>query len=194
MSSVGIFCGSANGNDPVYSKAARQVGQRLAEQGGYRLRRGKGRTDGAVADAALQYGGAVIGVIPQSLVAREIAHTGLTHLHVVANMHERKMKMAELADAFIALPGGAGTLEEIFEQWTWAQLGLHAKPCAFFDVDGFYRPLQDMIRQMVSKGFLKKSYEDMLLFRKICRKLRNISLITARQTSNGRDKRKQHGG
>lgn len=173
MSSVGIFCGSANGNDPVYSKAASQVGQRLAEQGvGIVYGGGKVGLMGAVADAALQHGGSVIGVIPQSLVAREIAHTGLTLLHVVANMHERKMKMAELADAFIALPGGAGTLEEIFEQWTWAQLGLHAKPCAFFDVNGFYRPLQDMIRQMVSKGFLKKSYEDMLLFSE------NLSEIT----------------
>ncbi|MFT4465659.1 MAG: TIGR00730 family Rossman fold protein [Sodalis sp. (in: enterobacteria)] len=173
MSSIGIFCGSANGNDPVYRKAASQVGQRLAEKGvGIVYGGGKVGLMGAVADAALQHGGSVIGVIPQSLVAREIAHTGLTHLHVVANMHERKMKMAERAEAFIALPGGAGTLEEIFEQWTWAQLGLHTKPCAFFDVNGFYRPLQDMIRQMVSNGFLKKSYEDMLLFSA------NISEIT----------------
>lgn len=165
MINIGIFCGSANGSDPVYREAASQTGQFLAEKGmGIIYGGGKVGLMGAVADAALAHGGHVTGVIPQSLVEREIAHTGLTHLHVVANMHERKMKMAALSDAFIAMPGGAGTLEEIFEQWTWAQLGLHAKPCAFHDVNGFYRPLKDMIRQMVEQGFLKKSYEDMLLF------------------------------
>ncbi|MGL9773907.1 MAG: TIGR00730 family Rossman fold protein [Sodalis sp. (in: enterobacteria)] len=167
MINIGIFCGSANGSDPVYREAASQTGQLLAKKGmGIVYGGGKVGLMGAVADAALKHGGKVTGVIPQSLVEREIAHTGLTHLHVVANMHERKMKMAALADAFIAMPGGAGTLEEIFEQWTWAQLGLHTKPCAFLDVDGFYRPLKEMIYQMVDKEFLKKSYEDMLLFSK----------------------------
>ncbi|MBT9431423.1 LOG family protein [Candidatus Sodalis endolongispinus] len=140
MINIGIFCGSANGSDPVYREAASQTGQLLAGKGmGIVYGGGKVGLMGAVADAALEHGGHVTGVIPQSLVEREIAHTGLTHLHVVANMHERKMKMA-------------------------AQLGLHAKPCAFLDVNGFYRPLQDMIRQMVEQGFLKKSHEDMLIF------------------------------
>src|SRR5690349_4445705 len=109
---------------------------------------------GVVADAALKAGGEVYGVIPRALVDREIAHTGLTELFVVADMHERKARMADLADGFIALPGGAGTLEELFEVWTWAQLGLHTKPLGLLDVDGFYEPLATMLDHMVEEGFL----------------------------------------
>jgi uncharacterized protein (TIGR00730 family) len=111
----------------------------------------------------LQAGGKVIGVIPEVLVNRELAHPHLTELHVVNNMHERKTKMSELADGFIALPGGAGTLEEIFEQWTWAQLGIHLKPCAFLNVMGFYDPLLSMIQATVRQGFTHSRFADTLL-------------------------------
>ncbi|VTN77064.1 lysine decarboxylase family protein [Klebsiella pneumoniae] len=135
MKSIGIFCGSSAGEHPLYLETARLVGRTLAQQG-LALVYGGGKVGlmGAVADAALEAGGVVIGVMPRGLVEREIAHRGLTELHVVEDMHERKTKMAALADGFIALPGGAGTLEEIFEQWTWAQLGIHEKPCAFLNI------------------------------------------------------------
>ena len=108
---------------------------------------------GAVADACLAHGGHVVGVMPRGLFEKEIAHQGLSELHVVENMHERKTKMAALSDGFIALPGGAGTLEEIFEQWTWAQLGIHHKPCAFLNINGYYDPLKAMVEKMVAEGF-----------------------------------------
>jgi len=119
---------------------------------------------GVLADAALAEGGHVAGVIPRALVARELAHTGLTVLHVVESMHERKAKMAELADAFIALPGGAGTLEEIFEQWTWAQLGIHSKPCGILNFEGYFDPLRAMVAGMVEAGFLSREHADLLQF------------------------------
>lgn len=121
---------------------------------------------GIIADAVLASGGKVYGVIPQHLVNRELAHPGLTELFVVNNMHERKAKMAELADGFVALPGGIGTLEEIFEVWTWAQLGFHRKPCAFYNVDGFYDSLLDMVKTMVAAGFVKQQYLDMIVVAK----------------------------
>lgn len=162
---IGIFCGSASGHNPVYMTAAKQVGEQLALRH-IAIVYGGGRVGlmGAMADAALAAGGEVIGVIPQGLADREIAHKGLTELIVVANMHERKAKMAELADGFIALPGGAGTLEEIFEQWTWAQLGLHHKPCAFYNINGYYDPLQAMSKQMVREGFMMERFDKMLSF------------------------------
>jgi uncharacterized protein (TIGR00730 family) len=113
---------------------------------------------GIVADAALAAGGTVIGVIPRALVDQEVAHLGLTNLVVVETMHERKAKMAELADGFIALPGGVGTLEEIYEQWGWARLGIHGKPCAFFDVNGFFEPIRTMLDQMLRAGFMRKEH------------------------------------
>ncbi|HGY1228160.1 TPA: TIGR00730 family Rossman fold protein [Citrobacter farmeri] len=165
MKSIGIFCGSSEGHSPVYMQAARETGTFLA-QAGLGIVYGGGRVGlmGAVADSALQHGGYVTGVMPVSLVEREIAHTGLTDLQVVENMHQRKDRMAALSSAFIALPGGAGTLEEIFEQWTWAQLGIHNKPCAFYNVNDFYQPLQAMVQKMADEGFMKQSYVDMLLF------------------------------
>ncbi|MEP8455317.1 TIGR00730 family Rossman fold protein (plasmid) [Enterobacter bugandensis] len=165
MNTVGIFCGSSEGCTPAYMEAARHVGRFLAEQN-MNIVYGGGRVGlmGAVADSALAFGGHVTGVIPKSLLEREIAHTGLSELHVVDNMHQRKSVMAELSSCFIALPGGAGTAEEIFEQWTWAQLGIHDKPCAFLNVNYFYNPLRVMVNQMVSEGFMKQDYADMLLF------------------------------
>lgn len=164
MNSICIFCGSALGTDPLFLQAAQATGETIARQG-KTLVYGGGRSGlmGVVADSALQAGGRVIGVIPTSLVDRELAHPHLTELHVVHNMHERKTKMAELADAFIALPGGAGTLEEIFEQWTWAQLGIHQKPCAFLNVQGFYDELLKMIQGTVDKGFTHSRFVEKLI-------------------------------
>ena len=160
-----VFCGSSPGNDSVYAETARNVGQGLAEQG-HDLVYGGGRAGlmGIVADTALTAGGKVIGVIPRPLVDQEIAHVSLTQLLVVETMHERKARMAELADGFIALPGGIGTLEEIFEQWGWARLGIHEKPCAFLDVSGFFQPIRLMIEQMLRAGFMRREYTDMITF------------------------------
>jgi len=165
MHTVGIFCGSSEGLSPVYMESASLVGKWLAENG-IGIVYGGGRVGlmGAVADSALAHGGHVTGIIPKSLLEREIAHTGLSDLQVVDNMHQRKNRMAELSSSFIALPGGAGTAEEIFEQWTWAQLGIHNKPCAFMNINHFYDPLRVMVQQMVSEGFMKQGYADMLLF------------------------------
>jgi uncharacterized protein (TIGR00730 family) len=119
---------------------------------------------GAVADAALAAGGKVVGVMPADLVSQEIAHPGLSELRVVDSMHERKWAMAELADGFLCLPGGPGTFEEIFEQWTWALLGFHAKPCGFVNVAGYYEPLRATVANMVANGFLKPQYGEMLIW------------------------------
>ncbi|MDO3664342.1 TIGR00730 family Rossman fold protein [Acinetobacter higginsii] len=164
MNSICVFCGSSLGNDPIYQQMAEVTGQAIAAQG-KTLVYGGGRSGlmGVVANSALQAGGRVIGVIPDALVDRELAHTGLTELHIVKNMHERKTKMAELSDAFVALPGGAGTLEEIFEQWTWSQLGIHQKPCAFLNVDGFYDGLIQMIQGSVERGFSQERFVDKLI-------------------------------
>src|SRR3954453_21155189 len=118
---------------------------------------------GVVADAALAAGGEVIGVIPEALSSVEISHAGLSELHVVRDMHERKAKMAALSDGFLALPGGAGTLEELFEVWTWAQLGLHGKPVGLVDVDGYYPPLLAFADHMVTGGFVKQDSRELLL-------------------------------
>ena len=154
MKSIAIFCGSALGKDTVYLQVAECVGRCLAQQG-ITLVYGGGRSGlmGVVADSALQAGGKVIGVIPRVLVDKELAHPNLTALHVVEDMQQRKTKMSELSDGFIAIPGGAGTLEEIFEQWTWAQLGIHLKPCAFLNVDGFYDDLLKFLNTTAEKGF-----------------------------------------
>jgi uncharacterized protein (TIGR00730 family) len=158
-----VFCGSSNGGD-VYLEAARTVGRTLAERGiGVVYGGAKVGTMGAVADASLAAGGEVIGVIPESLVNWEVAHDGLTEQHIVDGLHARKALMAELSDGFIALPGGVGTMEELFEVWTWAQLGLHDKPVGLLDVNGFYNHLLRFTDTMVEQGFLRKPYRDVLL-------------------------------
>jgi hypothetical protein len=159
-----IFCGSSVGRDPAYRRLAETLGRGLAERG-IGIVYGGGRVGlmGALADAALAAGGEVIGVIPQALMDREIGHVGLTELRVVASMHERKALMAELADGFVALPGGVGTLEELFEIWTWAQLGLHAKPCGVLDADGFYAPLLGFLDHLVDTGFVRPAHRAMLV-------------------------------
>jgi uncharacterized protein (TIGR00730 family) len=165
LSSVAVFCGSSFGNDPAYQAAARLTGRTLAERG-IDVVYGGGHVGlmGAVADAAVEAGGRVVGVIPRQLDDRELAHHGLTELHVVESMHERKQLMADLSDAFIALPGGAGTLEEIAEQWTWAQLTIHAKACGFLDVAGFWAPMRTMLASMVEAGFVRAEQSGIVSF------------------------------
>ena len=164
MNSVCVFCGSSPGNDPAYAEAARELGRTLAERGNT-LVYGGGHVGlmGVVADAALGAGGGVIGVMPRSLVDREIGHTDLTKLHVVRSMHERKALMSELSEGFIALPGGNGTLEEFFEVLTWAQLGEHAKPCGLLNVAGYYDPLLAVFDQMVDRAFLRREHRELVL-------------------------------
>lgn len=165
LSAVAVFCGSSFGTDPAYVAAARLTGRTLAERG-IAVVYGGGHVGlmGTVADAALEAGGKVVGVIPRQLDDRELAHHGLTELHVVESMHERKALMAEFSDAFIALPGGAGTLEEIAEQWTWAQLTIHSKPCGFLDVAGFWAPMRQMLDSMVSSGFVRAEQSGIVSF------------------------------
>lgn len=161
---VCVFCGSRPGADGRYRDAARAFGALLGRRG-HALVYGGARRGlmGALADAALEHGGRVTGVIPEALWEREVAHTGLSELFVVGSMHERKALMAERADAFVALPGGAGTLEEFFEAWTWAQLGIHAKPVALLNVGGFYDPLLALVDHMAAEGFVGAQQRAMVL-------------------------------
>jgi uncharacterized protein (TIGR00730 family) len=164
MKRICVFCGSSPGHDPRYLEAARTMGRTLARRGlGLVYGGGSVGLMGAVADAALGAGGEVIGVIPQVLQIRELAHRALTTLHVVGSMHERKALMAELSDGFVALPGGMGTLEELSEVLTWAQLGLHARPIGLLDVAGYYQPLADFFDRAVVAGFLRPAHRALLL-------------------------------
>jgi uncharacterized protein (TIGR00730 family) len=159
-----VFCGSASGRAPTYTAAARELGELLAKRGiGLVYGGGNVGLMGELADAVLDAGGRAIGVIPQQLVDREIAHGGLTELHVVQNLHQRKALMAELADAFLTLPGGVGTMEELFEVWSWAVLGLHARPIALLDVDGFYQPMLRFLENISAEGFLADEFREMLI-------------------------------
>ena len=153
--SLCVYCGSRTGNSPEFADLARQVGRWIGEHGG-QLVYGGGRSGlmGILADAALEAGARVIGVIPKALVEKEYAHTGCTELHVVETMHERKRIMAEHADAFLALPGGIGTLEEFFEVWTWRQLGYHDKPVGLLNLNGFYDGLLGFLQSAVGSGFM----------------------------------------
>ena len=164
MKRLCVFCGSSPGHDPAYGAAAAQLGRVLAERG-IGLVYGGGRVGlmGKLADAALAAGGEVIGVIPQALVEREVGHRGLTQLRVVDSMHARKALMGELAEGFIALPGGVGTLEELFEVWSWATLGLHRKPCGLLDVGRFFAPLVEFLDRQVKAGFIHPTYRAMLV-------------------------------
>ncbi|MGL4618557.1 TIGR00730 family Rossman fold protein [Chroococcidiopsis sp.] len=164
MESICIFCGSSTGNRSIYQEAAQAMGEAIARRG-LSLVYGGGNVGlmGMVADAALAAGGEVIGVIPKFLVDKEIAHNGLTQLHVVDSMHDRKALMTELADAFIALPGGYGTLEEFCEILTWAQLGLHQKPQGLLNVEGYYDPLLQLFDRAVTEDFLKSELRSLVL-------------------------------
>ncbi len=163
LRTVCVFCAANAGVDPGYVAAADAMGRFLATTG-RRLVYGGGRTGlmGALADGALAAGGEVIGIMPQHLVDREVAHTGLTTLHVVSSMHERKALLAKLSDGFLAMPGGLGTMEELFEIWTWGQLGLHRKPYGVLNVAGFYGPLLTFLDHAVREGFVRQEYRDLL--------------------------------
>ncbi|GAB2204637.1 TIGR00730 family Rossman fold protein [Roseibium sp. ROS1] len=162
MKSICVFCGSSYGALEAYADIARETGRAIAEQG-YTLVYGGAKVGlmGTVADAALAAGGKVIGVLPRSLQDKEIGHEGLSELHLVDSMHERKAMMADLSDAFIALPGGVGTLEEIFEVWTWGQLGYHKKPCGFLNAEGYYDHLIAFLDHQTDQGFTKQVMRDM---------------------------------
>jgi uncharacterized protein (TIGR00730 family) len=164
MRSVSVFCGSSAGIDPRFAQAASEFGALLAKEE-ITLVYGGGHVGlmGILADAVLANGGKVIGVIPRALWDREVGHRNVTELHVVETMHERKAMMASLADAFVALPGGLGTLEEIFEVWTWAQLGIHDKPCGFLDVLGYYSPLLTFLDRAVDAGFVRPQHRAMAI-------------------------------
>jgi len=165
MKRIVVFCGSSSGTDPVFAARAYETGKLLAQKG-IGLVYGGARVGlmGAVADGALEHGGEVIGVLPRFLKGKEIGHVGLTDLIIVDSMHERKTKMHELSDGVITLPGGFGTMEEVFEMVTWGQLGLHKKPVGVLNVDGFYNDLSALLDTMVNKGFLKPENQRMLLF------------------------------
>ena len=172
MDSVCIFCGSSDGAHTDYLEAARDIGRLLADRG-LRMVYGGGRVGlmGSAADAALDAGGEAVGVIPEDLRQKEIAHTALTKLHVVGSMHERKALMSDLSDGFLALPGGYGTLEEFMEVLSWAQLGLHEKPCGLLNVNGFYDPLSIFLDKAVEEGFVHPNHRSLVLMESDPRKL-----------------------
>ncbi|HMC66795.1 MAG TPA: TIGR00730 family Rossman fold protein [Gemmataceae bacterium] len=164
MKRICVFCGSKKGDGAEYARSARRLGELLAERKlGLVFGGGHIGLMGVLADAVLQAGCEAIGVIPQALVDKELAHSGLSQLHVVASMHERKAVMADLSDAFIALPGGFGTADELFEILTWSQLGLHSKPIGLLNVSGFFDPLLAWLDRTVQEGFLKAKHRRLLL-------------------------------
>lgn len=164
MKYISVFCGSSSGNESIFTEQAAILGKTIA-QNGYGIIYGGARVGlmGSLAEGALNEGGEVIGVIPGFLQQKELEHKRLTKLHIVETMHERKAMMNNLSDAVIALPGGYGTMEELFEMLTWAQLSIHKKPIGLLNVEGFYDPLINMSKRMIEKGFLKKEYEKLLI-------------------------------
>ena len=165
LRSVTVYCGSNPGADPAYAEATRALA-RLVAGSGMRVVYGGGHVGlmGVLADAAMEAGGEVVGVMPQALIDREIGHRGLTDLRVVASMHERKALMAELGDAFVALPGGIGTLEELIEVYTWSQLGIHRKPLGVLNVNGYYDGLAAFLDDMVDARFMRSQQREVLIF------------------------------
>lgn len=175
---VAVYCASNDGTKPAYVATARALGTLLAQRG-LTVVYGGGRTGlmGALADAAMAAGGEVIGVMPHGLVQREVAHQHITSLQIVDSMHERKAMIAEMADAFITMPGGIGTLEEFFETWTWAQLGVHRKPVGLLDAEGFWDPLMTLLDQLEREGFLRGTPREWLV-----RDTDPAALLTALET------------
>jgi uncharacterized protein (TIGR00730 family) len=163
MKSIAVYCGASSGADPVYADAARGLARALVEHNiGLVYGGGKVGLMGVIADEVLRLGGEATGVIPKHLVEREVGHAGLTRLFVVKDMHERKAMMSDLADGFIAMPGGMGTLEELFEMVTWAQLGIHAKPIGLLNVNGFYDGLSAFIGHLVETGFVRPAHAELM--------------------------------
>jgi uncharacterized protein (TIGR00730 family) len=162
MSRIAIYCGSSAGNDPLYRNSAAAFGRELVRRG-YGLVFGGGKVGlmGAVADAALEAGGEVIGVIPDFLATKELLHSGVPDMRIVGDMHSRKALIAELSDAFVALPGGLGTLDELFETLTWSQLGLHAKPVGLLNIAGYFDPVIEFIDRAVAAGFCLKEHREL---------------------------------
>lgn len=162
--SVCVFCGSRDGRNTAYVAAARETGTAIARRG-WRLVYGGGHVGlmGAVADAALAAGGEVIGIMPRSLLTKEIAHPGLTRLHLVTSMHRRKALMSSMSDGYLTMPGGFGTLEEFFETLTWAQLGLHTKPCALLNTAGYWDALLDLVNTSVIEGFVAEQHRHLII-------------------------------
>ncbi len=184
LTRIGVFCGSSPGTRPEYARAARDLGALLAQRKiGLVFGGGKVGMMGFLARAALENGGEVIGVIPRNLHEKKVAFTGLSDLRVVESMHERKALMAELSDGFMALPGGLGTLEEIFEVLTWAQLGMHGKPCGLLDVAGYFTPLLAFLDQVTEQGFVDAAHRAMILSAQtpgdLLRQLENYKPIVA---------------
>ena len=164
IKNICVYCGSSPGRNPAYSSAAKALAKELYSRDiGLVFGGGAVGVMGVIADAVLEAGGEVIGVIPRALAKKEVAHYGLTELHVVASMHERKAMMAELADGFIAMPGGWGTLEEIFEMLTWAQLGFHEKPCGLLNVEGYYNNLVGFLEHSFEQEFVRDLYRPILM-------------------------------
>lgn len=165
MKSIAIFCGSNFGNDPIYTEVTKELARCIVKND-MRLVYGGAAVGlmGVVADEVLALGGQVIGVLPEKLRDREVGHKHLTELHIVSTMHERKAMMANLSDCFVAIPGGIGTLEEIVEVFTWAQLGLHAKPCGILNINGFYDKLYELLLSMNEAGFLSEKQFKSLIF------------------------------
>lgn len=164
IESICIYCGSSSGRLEAYASAANSVAEALVGRNIRLVYGGAGiGIMGKVADQVLKLGGQVIGVIPKALAHKEVAHDNLTELHITQSMHERKLRMAELSDGFIALPGGIGTLEELFEIWTWAQLGFHKKPCGLLNVEGYYDSLVKFLDHVMAEQFVKKHHRDMLM-------------------------------
>jgi uncharacterized protein (TIGR00730 family) len=175
MERICVYAGSNPGTDPAYAGCAAELARAAVERGlGVVYGGGKVGLMGVLADAALEAGGEVIGVMPQDLIDREIGHQGVTELRVVGSMHERKALMAELSDGFAALPGGAGTLEELIEVYTWSQLGLHRKPMGVLNVSGYYDPLAGMLDHAVAEGFLRGSHRDAMHFATTPRELLDL--------------------
>jgi uncharacterized protein (TIGR00730 family) len=164
MNRLAVYCGSATPADPVYIETAQQVGRLLADRGiGLVYGGGKLGLMGAVADAALAAGGEVIGVIPDALVDAEVAHRGLTHLYTVRNMHQRKQLFTDLSDGFVTIPGGTGTMDELWEAMSWAQLGYHAKPVGLLNAAGYYDHLIAFVGKMAEVGFLRPQHRELLI-------------------------------
>ncbi|SNZ07055.1 TIGR00730 family Rossman fold protein [Cohaesibacter gelatinilyticus] len=164
MKSICIFCGSNWGNREEYKQAASAISREIARRGYTLVYGGAGvGLMGACADAALAEGGKVIGILPEALKEKEVDHKGLTELHLVSSMHERKAMMAELSDGFISIPGGAGTMDEMFEIWTWGMLGWHDKPSALMNVEGYYDDLIKFLDKTADEGFVRKAHREMLI-------------------------------
>ncbi len=164
MKSICIFCGSNWGNREEYKQAASAISREIARRGYTLVYGGAGvGLMGACADAALSEGGKVIGILPEALKEKEVDHKGLTELHLVSSMHERKAMMAELSDGFISIPGGAGTMDEMFEIWTWGMLGWHDKPSALMNVEGYYDDLIKFLDKTAEEGFVRKAHREMLI-------------------------------